>query len=416
LPPNSAPLLLGDNGLIHASSRAPSSVLQNKRWDDVQIGSKEKCIHNFQVQYGLDEKKRAALLREKIRPVDLARVRTISDLIDAWSYCGIQSRNLADCVRVYENMLLDRRRPTVMLGLSGALIAGGLRKVNRDMIACGIVDVVVSTGAILYQDYYAASGYSHYRGSAASDDSKLHDLYINRIYDAYVDEVGFVKCDNSITAFCDSLEAKRYSTREFLQMLGGTISDADSILYAAYRRGVPVFCPAIADSSIGIGITNHYRKARTKGIPPLMVDTIKDNYEIGQIVLKSRKTGAIYIGGGVPKNYINDATVMFDYTKGHSYAFQITADAPHWGGLSGSTLDEAKSWGKVSSSAHRATAYGETTVMLPLVVGAVLQRGAHEGRQGLEFVWEGDTLAAIRRRRAPQAIPQQIGALEEATE
>jgi len=391
-------------------------VLQNKRWDDVQIGSKEKCIHNFQVQYGLDEKKRAALMREKIRPVDLARVRTISDLIDAWSHCGIQSRNLADCVRVYENMLLDRRRPTVMLGLTGALIAGGLRKVIRDMIACGIVDVVVSTGAILYQDYYTARGYSHYRGSAASDDSKLHDLYINRIYDAYVDEIGFVKCDNSITAFCDSLEAKRYSTREFFQLLGGTVSDAGSILHAAYQRGVPVFCPAIADSSIGIGMANHYRKARANGIPPVMIDTIKDNYEIGQIVLKSRKTGAIYIGGGVPKNYINDATVMFDYTKGHSYAFQITADAPHWGGLSGSTLDEAKSWGKVSSSAFRATAYGETTVMLPLVVGAVLQRRAHEGRQGLEFVWEGDTLAAIRRRRAPQAIPQQIGALEEATE
>ncbi len=391
-------------------------MLQNKRWDDVQTGNKEKCIHNFQVQYGLDEKKRASLLREKIRPVDLAGVRTISDLVDAWSHCGIQARNLADCVRVYENMLLDKRRPTVMLGLSGALIAGGMRKVIRDMIAYGIVDVVVSTGAILYQDYYAARGFSHYRGSVDSDDSKLHDLYINRIYDAYVDEIGFVKCDNSITAFCDSLEAKRYSTREFLNLLGGTVNDAGSILHAAYQYGVPVFCPAIADSSIGIGMANHYRKARAAGIPPVMVDTIKDNFEIGQIVLKSKKTGAVYIGGGVPKNYINDATVMFDYTKGHSYAFQITADAPHWGGLSGSTLDEAKSWGKVSSSASRATAYGETTVMLPIVVGAILQRSVHEGRQRLEFVWEGDALTAIRRRRVLQPIPQQIGAQEEATE
>jgi len=382
----------------------------------VQIGNKERCIHNFQVQYGLDEKKRASLLREKIRPVDLARVRTISDLIDAWSHCGIQSRNLADCVGVYENMLLDKRRPTVMLGMSGALIAGGLRKVIRDMIASGIVDVIVSTGAILYQDYYTARGYSHYRGSTASDDSKLHDLYINRIYDAYVDEVGFVKCDNSITAFCDSLEAKRYSTREFLQMLGGTISDADSILHAAFRHNVPVFCPAIADSSIGIGMANHYRKARANGIPPLMIDTIKDNFEIGQIVLKSKKTGAIYIGGGVPKNYINDAAVMFDYTKGHSYALQVTADSPHWGGLSGSTLDEAKSWGKVSSAASRATAYGETTVMLPLIVSAVIQRRVHEGRQRLEFVWDGDTLTAIRRHRRSQEIPQQIGALDPATE
>lgn len=124
-----------------------------------------------------------------------------------------------------------------------------------------------------------------------------------------------------------------------------------------------------------------------------MVDTIKDNFEIGQIVLKSKKTGAVYIGGGVPKNYINDATVMFDYTKGHSCAFQITADAPHWEGALREHLDEAKSWGKVSSSASRATAYGETTVMLPIVVGAILQRSVHEGQAEAGVRMGGGTLS-----------------------
>jgi len=362
-----------------------------------KIGNKKKCIHKFKVKHGLDEKRRSSLLHDKIRPVDFAQVHTIGDLVDAWSHCGIQSRSLAECFKVYENMLTDKSRPTIMLGLSGALIAGGLRKVIRDMITTGIVDVVVSTGAILYQDYYAAMGYDHYQGDPTSDDAKLHDIYINRIYNTYVDEVGFVKCDDSIAAFCDSLEAKRYSTREFLHLLGGTLSDNDSILRSAFCHDVPVFCPAIADSSIGIGIAQHYRNARSGDATPIMIDTIKDNFEIGQIVLKSSKTGAIYVGGGVPKNYINDAAVMFDYTKGHSYIFQITADSPHWGGLSGSTLDEAKSWGKVSSVAVRSTVYGEATIILPIIFGAVIQKGLHEDRQRLEFIWEEDSLVAIKK-------------------
>ncbi|MBC7121036.1 MAG: deoxyhypusine synthase family protein [Candidatus Methanosuratus sp.] len=362
----------------------------------MEIYNNEKYGHKFQVGEGLDEKVRSSLLREKIRPVDFAQIHTISDLVDAWGRCGIQSRRLSECAKVYESMLTDKSRPTIMLGLSGPLIAGGMRKIIRDMIAAAMVDVIVSTGAILYQDYYAAKGYSHYQGDSESDDSRLHDLYINRIYDTYVDEIGFIECDNSIAAFCDSLEVRRYSTREFLHLLGGTLSDSDSILHTAFCHNVPIFCPAIADSSIGIGITQHYRNARARGVQPIIVDTVRDNFEIGQIVLKSRKTGAIYVGGGVPKNYINDATVMFDGAKGHSYAFQITADSPHWGGLSGSTLDEAKSWGKVSTAAVRATVYGEATVILPIIFGAMLQKDLHRCRHRLEFLWEGDLLTAIQ--------------------
>jgi len=128
----------------------------------------------------------------------------------------------------------------------------------------------------------------------------------------------------------------------------------------------------------------------------MQLDTIQDNYEIAQIVLKSKKTGSIYIGGGVPKNYINDAAVMLDYTPGHSYVFQITTDAPHWGGLTGSTLDEAKSWGKVSKKATRATAYVEATIGLPLVAGYVLESSElRRNRKRLEFVWSTDDLKLI---------------------
>ncbi|MEJ5292556.1 MAG: deoxyhypusine synthase family protein [Candidatus Methanosuratincola sp.] len=330
---------------------------------------------------------RKALLSQPVEPVDLDKAVTIKDLVESWKGCGIQSRSLAECAMVYENMLLDPDRPTVMIGLSGALIAGGLRKVLSTMIKKGIVDVVVSTGAILYQDYYAAMGYRHYKGTPNADDSVLHDLYIDRIYDAYVDEIGFVRCDDAISEFCTTLEPRRYSTREFLYALGSTLNDDDSILYNAYRYGIPVFCPAIADSSIGIGLAGYYRWAKENGVATFVIDVMQDNFEIAQIVLKSKKTGSIYVGGGVPKNYINDAAVMLDYTRGHSYAFQITADAPHWGGLTGSTLDEAKSWGKVSAKATRATVYTESTIGLPLIVGYILQKGVPSGRKRLRFNW-----------------------------
>lgn len=340
---------------------------------------------------------RRALLRDPVVPVDLEKAITIKDLVEAWKDGGIQSRSLAECAMVYENMLKDKDRPTVFLGLSGALIAGGLRKVVSDMISKGIVDVVVSTGAILYQDYYAAQGYHHYKGTPKADDEALHDLYIDRIYDAYVDEVGFVECDDRIAEFSSKLEARNYSTREFLHNLGLTVKDSNSILGNAARSGIPVFCPAIADSSIGIGLAGYFRWAKAEGHPTFTLDVMKDNYEIAQIILKSKKTGSIYVGGGVPKNYINDAAVMLDYTKGHAYVFQITADAPHWGGLTGSTLDEAKSWGKVAKRATRATVYAEATLALPLIVGYVLQKGLAQERDRLKYFWKSSGDLELRR-------------------
>jgi deoxyhypusine synthase len=289
-------------------------------------------------------------------------------------------------------MLLDPARPTVFLGLSGALLAGGLRKVIHDMIEKEIVDVLVSTGAILYQDFYNATGHPHFKGTPTADDSLLHDIYIDRIYDAYVDEVGFVATDDRIAEIASGLEPRRYSTREFFNILGKETKDANSILHVASKKNIPVFCPAIADSSIGISFAGLYRAAKKQRAAIFSIDTTRDNYEIAQIVLKSKKTGSIYVGGGVPKNYINDAAVMLDYTPGHAYVFQLTADAPHWGGLTGSTLDEAKSWGKVSKRATRATAYVEVTIGLPLIVGYVLQKGIWKGRKRVEFSWEEDEL------------------------
>lgn len=343
-------------------------------------------------------KERDEHLSTPVVQLDLSKTNSIRQLVEAWSRTSIQSRSISECAQVYENMISDETRPTIMIGLSGALIAGGLRKVIRDLVDVGFIDVIVSTGAIVYQDLYQAQGYKHYMGSPKADDALLHDLYIDRIYDAYVDEVGFVQTDDVVGEIASSLAARKYSTREFMYELGKRArKDPNSIIGTAAKRGVPIFVPAIADSSLGIGLAGLYRMAKKSNKKLMQLDTIQDNYEIAQIVLESKKTGSIYIGGGVPKNYINDAAVMLDYTAGHSYVFQITTDAPHWGGLTGSTLDEAKSWGKVSKRATRATAYVEATIGLPLVAGYVLgSPDLRKNRKRLEFVWRSDSLEQIR--------------------
>jgi deoxyhypusine synthase len=345
-----------------------------------------------------DKKLRNKVLSQPIEMIDLEKSKTVLELVEAYKSASIQARNIGTCFEVYENMLNDRDRPTVIMGLSGALIAGGLRKVISDMIKYGIVDVIVSTGAILYQDLYQAMGYKHYKGSPDMDDTKLRDLYIDRIYDTLVDELKFEECDRLIGKLTEKLEPRDYSSREFLEFLASQINDEDSILYNARKYGVPVFSPAINDSSIGIGLTIYYHNNRAK--PHAYIHSIRDNYELTQIILKSKKTGVIYIGGGVPKNWINDAEVMASYVfnpdiQGHAYAFQITTATPVDGGLSGSTLHEAQSWGKISKKATKATAYVETTVALPLIVGAVIQKGIWKGRKRLRFVWNKDILEKI---------------------
>lgn len=347
-----------------------------------------------------ERKTKGRLLRRPVKAIDPAKIKTVAGLVDAFKDMSVQARRVGQCAEVYENMLSDRRRPTVILGLAGPLIAGGLREVIRSMVEYGIVDVIVSTGAIIYQDIFQARGYRHYKGTPEADDASLRDLLINRIYDSYVDDEKFVETDTWISRFADRLEPGPYSSRKFLELLGREVEDDRSILRTAVRRGVPVFCPALNDSSIGIGLTDHYHLSRRAGKPHLIIDSIRDNYELTQIVVKSRGTSAVYVAGGVPKNYINDSVVMGyifgKITGGHTHAFQLTTDVPHWGGLSGSTLGEATSWGKVSRKATRAMAFVEPTVSLPLVVGAVIQKGLWRGRRRFAMKWDGDILKELK--------------------
>ncbi len=347
--------------------------------------------------------RRGALLRRPVRAVDVARVRGLGGLLEQFQGTSIQARNLGRCLEVWENALTDPKRPTILLGLAGPLVAAGLRKVLRDLVAWGLVDVVVSTGAVLYQDLYQTIGGRHWMGTPDADDVRLRELYLDRIYDTYVDELKFEETDRAIGRVTEEFPARPASSREYLGFLGSRFPSPDSILATAARRGVPVFSPALIDSSIGIGLTLHYQANRGRAAR-FVLDAVRDNYELVQILAGSPRTAVVYIGGGTPKNWINDGIVMANYAfgregEGHYYALQITTDVPHWGGLSGSTLDEAQSWGKIAKTATRAMAHVEASIGLPLLVGALWDhRKRWQHRPRLAFDWKGDT---VKLRRLP---------------
>lgn len=370
----------------------------------VQIESKEhQAAHGYYVFEELSNEAKAQkqeILSRPIESIDLEKINGVEDLVMAYGSASIQARNIGSCAHVWEQMLTDPDRPTIFLGLAGPLIAAGLRKVIRDLIHYGLVDVVVSTGAILYQDLYQAKGYKHFRGDLNIDDRLLRDLYIDRIYDTYVDEDVFWKLDCFVGRFADGLAPGKYSSRQLTESLGSILEDDQSILRTAYNRGVPIFSPALNDSSIGIGLTEHYHRCVREGREGVTVDSIRDNYELTQIVVQSKATSAVYIAGGVPKNFINDSVVMSYIfgkdTGGHRYALQLTTDVPHWGGLSGSTLSEATSWGKVSKKASHAMAFVEPSVSLPLIAAYVLKKGLGRKRAPLQMTWDSPKLTSLK--------------------
>jgi deoxyhypusine synthase len=334
------------------------------------------------------QKERKKYFAEPINQIKIEDDMSVRSLMDNFSGMSIQARSLGVAAKIWESMLLDDERPTVFLGLAGPLIAAGLRNVICDLVKNGMVDVIVSTGAVIYQDYFYARGNKHYLGTPKIDDSVIGKLRVNRIYDVFTDDIEFEETDDYISRFSDELEPGIYSSREFLIELARTIDDENSILKTCVEMGKPIFIPAVNDSSIGIGILKHW--VRHEEGKRVVIDSIKDNHEIVDIILKSKCTSAIYIGGGVPKNFVNDAVVManFDFgagLDGHKYAIQLSTAMPMDGGLSGSTLSEAVAWGKVNYAAKKTNVYMEASVGLPLLYAYLNDNKDIQKRKTPEF-------------------------------
>ncbi len=345
------------------------------------------------------KKVRSKFLKRPIQHIDLKKVHSLLDLVQAFRHTSFQSRNIFKCFEIFQKMLSDPRC-LIFLGLSGAMIPGGMRKVICDMIEMQLVDIIVSTGANIFHDLFEGLGFRHYVGKEGGDDDLLRHHRIVRVYDALMDDHEINRVIHLLSKIPGEVGGKVVSSREYLTTLGGYLKDEGSLLKIASQRGVPIFVPALSDSSIGIGLTCLHAKTRETS-DGLIIDQIRDSYEIAQLKKMASVTGAIYVGGGVPKNYIQQlgpvSELLFQKESGHRYAFQITTDDPKWGGLSGCTFEEAKSWGKIEKESAYAAVYADATIALPLLVGAILQEGkVFKKRKRRRFVWEGGQLKAIQ--------------------
>ena len=342
---------------------------------------------------------KSKILKKPVRHLDLYGIKNLFDLVQAFQHTSFQSRNVFKCFEVFRKMLGDPKC-IIFLGLSGAMIPGGMRKVIRDMIEMKLIDVIVSTGANIFHDLFESFGYRHYVGSEERDDDALRRHRIVRVYDALMDDHEINQVIHLLSKVPKGLKERVVSSRQYLGVLGNCLKEEGSILRTASQYGVPVFVPALSDSSIGIGLT--FLHARKKASSDrLIIDQIRDSFEIAQLKKMASRTGAIYIGGGVPKNYIQQlgpvSELLFRKESGHQYAFQVTADDPKWGGLSGCTFEEAKSWGKIEKGSSYAAVYMDATIALPLLVGAILQEGkVHRKRKRRRFLWQGDRLKSIQ--------------------
>jgi len=312
-------------------------------------------------------------------------VADITLLLEGMSNTGFQGRKLGESVGVWSDMIQDPDC-TILLGLSGAMIPGGMQKCLIELVERHYVDVIVSTGANIFHDACEHLGVRHYMGNHHVDDEKLFSQGIDRIYDVFAYEEQFRNVDHQIADFAGEIAPFNGSSAEFIRMYGEflirTHPDGSSLIRSSVQSGVPVFIPAISDSSIGIGLL----MARRGGVR-VEIDQIADVDEIAKIVEGSKKTGVIYIGGGVPKNFIQQtqviASIYENKQEGHAYALQYTTDAPHWGGLSGCTFEEAISWGKESVHTPRVQCFCDATIALPLVTAALINSGVTRAKRAV---------------------------------
>ncbi len=327
--------------------------------------------------------KKTTLLRETIEHIDI-KAFDPTPLVESMKKMSFSSRDTARAAEILHLMVRDHES-TNILTLAGSTSAGGCMQVYVDMIRSGMIDVVVATGAsVVDMDFFEALGFKHYRGDATMDDSRLRELYIDRIYDTFIDEEELQQCDAAITEIANGMTPGVYSSREFIREMGKYLSGRpwvkDSMVLAAYEMEVPVFCPAFSDSSAGFGLVKHQWDHPDAHVS---IDSVKDFRELTMIKMKAPVSGLFMIGGGVPKNFAQDtvvcAEILGEEVPMHQYAVQITVADVRDGACSSSTLKEASSWGKVST-VHEQMVYAEATTVLPLIAGYVYHRDDWKGR------------------------------------
>jgi deoxyhypusine synthase len=328
------------------------------------------------------------ILSRPTRPLEIDGRKDVASLLEKMQGISFQGRNLATAYQVWQKMLRDR--VTIIMGMAGAMVPAGMRRLVVYLIKHRLIDCLVSTGANFFHDIHESLGRLHYQCSPQVDDVALQKNLIDRIYDTLADEAEFREADAMLGQFAATLDQSRpYTTREFLFLLGKDLAKhtrEDGIVTAAYKARIPLYCPAIGDSSIGIGIAENRHLGKNR----FLFDVVGDVLETAHLAADSPATGVIYFGGGTPKNFVQQTEVTAAFirqaTEGHQYAVQVTTDAAHWGGLSGCTFEEAQSWGKIAPDASLATVHCDSTIAMPILITALSQqRGLIRQRKKPKF-------------------------------
>jgi deoxyhypusine synthase len=312
---------------------------------------------------------------------------------------SFQGRNLALAHQVWLQMLSENA--LVIMGMSGALIPAGMRRLVAYLIKNRYIDVLVCTGANLYHDLHETLGRKHYLGDPQMSDAELQEQLVDRIYDTYASEEEFREANEWIGGFAAQLDnTHAYSTREFLHLLGRELSEIateDGILTSAYKSRVPVFCPAITDSAFGVSIGI----SRIEKKNPFQFDVIQDVVEMANVVSKTRSTGVIFFGGGTAKTFIQQsetaASMLTGNTRGHKFAVQVTTDTPFYGGYSGAEFDQAQAFGRMAKNSRSVTVHCDATIAMPMLVTSLSQTAskALRTRKRVQFSFARDLTVQV---------------------
>jgi deoxyhypusine synthase len=327
--------------------------------------------------------RKADLLSTPVEHIDIKSFDA-RPIVKAMNKMSFTSRDLGRATEIFNTMLQDKNA-TSILTLAGSTSAGGCMDLYTEMVKSNMVDCIVSTGAsIVDMDFFEAMGFKHWQADAAVNDQELRDLYIDRIYDTYIDEEDLQAVDHTIFKIAETLEHRPYSSREFIHEMGKWLSKnakkKNSLIQTAYEHGVPIFCPAFSDSSAGFGLVLHQQKRLDKGHKTYMsIDSVADFRELTNIKIAAGTTGLLMIGGGVPKNFVQDTVVCAEIlghkdVDMHKYAIQITIADVRDGACSSSTLKEACSWGKVDLAMEQMV-FAEAGSVMPLLASDAYHRG-----------------------------------------
>jgi len=333
-------------------------------------------------------KKKQDYLKTRVEHIDITKIDAV-DIIDSMKKMSFSARDLASAAEMYNRMLADRDC-VIVLTIAGSTSAAGCMQIYADLVKYNMVDAVVATGAsIVDMDFFEALGYRHYQGTPHVDDRELRRLYIDRIYDTFIDEEQLQHCDKTVTEIADRLPPRPYSSREFIREMGKYLTKKakkkGSLVQVAYENDVPVFCPAFSDSSAGFGLVLHQHRRPGNHVS---IDSVKDFRELTEIKIAAPTSGLLMIGGGVPKNFIQDTVICAEIlgkdVPMHRYAIQITVADVRDGACSSSTLREAASWGKVDTVSEQMV-FAEATMALPLLASYAFHKGSWKKRKKWRF-------------------------------